>query len=170
MPMIGGTTTWAGPLIGAVLLGTLQQIATVTISSVWNLLIVGLLLIAFVIAAPVGIVGLVREFLRTSAPTRLTFSAVVLILIAGFCFIAGALGFIFSLEAIQQAIAAGSAGRALIGVSGLVAGALCLTGSWGLLKLQSWGPWRSPPLPSSPRSRWPGYTSGWSPRRSSPNR
>ena len=33
MPMIGGTTTWVGPLIGAVLLGTLQQIATVTISS-----------------------------------------------------------------------------------------------------------------------------------------
>ena len=41
MPMIGGTTSWAGPLIGAVLLGTLQQMATVTISSAVNLLIVG---------------------------------------------------------------------------------------------------------------------------------
>ena len=52
MPMIGGTTTWVGPLIGAVLLGTLQQIATVTISSAVNLLIVGLLLVGFVIIAP----------------------------------------------------------------------------------------------------------------------
>ena len=26
MPMIGGTTTWLGPLVGAVLLGTAQQI------------------------------------------------------------------------------------------------------------------------------------------------
>jgi branched-chain amino acid transport system permease protein len=61
MPMIGGTTTWAGPLIGAVLLGTIQQVATVTIRSEVNLLIVGLLLIAFVIIAPNGIVGLVAR-------------------------------------------------------------------------------------------------------------
>ena len=60
MPMIGGTTSWIGPLIGAILLGTLQQIATVTISSAVNLLIVGLLLIGFVIMAPNGIVGLCR--------------------------------------------------------------------------------------------------------------
>ncbi|WP_201160208.1 branched-chain amino acid ABC transporter permease [Rhodoplanes elegans] len=61
MPMIGGTTTWVGPLIGAVLLGSLQQIATVTISSAVNLLIVGLLLVGFVIVAPNGIVGLWRK-------------------------------------------------------------------------------------------------------------
>ena len=61
MPMIGGTTSWVGPLIGAILLGSLQQIATVTISSAVNLLIVGLLLVAFVIIAPNGIVGLVQE-------------------------------------------------------------------------------------------------------------
>jgi branched-chain amino acid transport system permease protein len=64
MPMIGGTTSWVGPLIGAILLGSLQQIATVTISSAVNLLIVGLLLIAFVIVAPNGIVGMVQEQLR----------------------------------------------------------------------------------------------------------
>lgn len=57
MPLIGGTSTWAGPVIGAVLLGTLQQVATVTISSSLSLLIVGLLLVMFVIAAPRGIVG-----------------------------------------------------------------------------------------------------------------
>ena len=61
MPMIGGTTTWIGPLIGAILLGLLQQIATVTISSAVNLLIVGMLLVDFVIIAPNGIVGLVKE-------------------------------------------------------------------------------------------------------------
>ncbi len=60
MPLIGGMTSWVGPVIGAILLGTIQQIATVTISSALNLLIVGLLLIAFVVVAPNGIVGLVR--------------------------------------------------------------------------------------------------------------
>ncbi len=64
MPMIGGTTSWIGPLIGAILLGSLQQIATVTISSAVNLLIVGLLLVAFVIIAPNGIVGLVQGWIR----------------------------------------------------------------------------------------------------------
>ncbi len=64
MPLIGGTTSWVGPLIGAVLLGSLQQIATVTISSAVNLLIVGFLLVAFVIIAPNGIVGLVQSWRR----------------------------------------------------------------------------------------------------------
>ena len=45
MPMIGGTATWVGPLVGALLLGSIQQVATVTISSELNLLIVGLMLI-----------------------------------------------------------------------------------------------------------------------------
>jgi branched-chain amino acid transport system permease protein len=61
MPIIGGTTTWMGPLVGAILLGTLQQVATVTISSAVNLLIVGLLLVGFVIIAPNGVVGLVQS-------------------------------------------------------------------------------------------------------------
>ncbi len=64
MPMIGGTMSWVGPLIGAILLGTLQQVANVTISSAVNLLIVGLLLIGFVIVAPNGIVGLVQDWMR----------------------------------------------------------------------------------------------------------
>ena len=64
MPMIGGATTWAGPLIGALLLGTVQQVATVTISSELNLLIVGVLLVFFVIAAPEGIVGLIKKWRR----------------------------------------------------------------------------------------------------------
>jgi len=64
MPLIGGTTSWLGPLIGALLLGTIQQVATVTISSAVNLLIVGLLLVGFVIAAPNGIVGLFEKHWR----------------------------------------------------------------------------------------------------------
>ena len=61
MPMIGGTATWIGPLVGALLLGSIQQVATVTISSELNLLIVGLMLIIFVVLAPEGLVGLVRR-------------------------------------------------------------------------------------------------------------
>jgi len=64
MPLIGGTTTWVGPVVGAELLGTVQQVATVTISSAVNLLIVGLLLVFFVVAAPDGIVGLITKLLR----------------------------------------------------------------------------------------------------------
>jgi len=64
MPMIGGTGTWIGPLIGALLLGSIQEVARVTISSAVNLLIVGVLLVSFVIIAPNGIVGLVQERLR----------------------------------------------------------------------------------------------------------
>jgi branched-chain amino acid transport system permease protein len=68
MPMIGGTMSWIGPLVGAVLLGTLQQVANVTISSAVNLLIVGLLLIFFVIVAPNGLVGLVQDWRRARRP------------------------------------------------------------------------------------------------------
>jgi branched-chain amino acid transport system permease protein len=64
MPVIGGMQFWLGPVIGAILLGTIQQLATVTISSALNLLIVGLLLIGFVIVAPRGIIGLVRSWRR----------------------------------------------------------------------------------------------------------
>ena len=67
MPVIGGMTSWIGPIIGAVLLGTIQQLATVTISSALNLLIVGVLLILFVIAAPNGIMGLISARQRRRA-------------------------------------------------------------------------------------------------------
>ena len=64
MPMVGGTTSWLGPVIGAVLLGSAQQIATVTISSEMNLLIVGVVLVLFVVLAPEGILGLVQRLAR----------------------------------------------------------------------------------------------------------
>ena len=61
MPLIGGAGTWLGPLIGAVLLGSLQQAATVTISSALNLWIVGWMLVVFVALFPRGILGWFRR-------------------------------------------------------------------------------------------------------------
>jgi branched-chain amino acid transport system permease protein len=61
MPMIGGTATWYGPVVGALLLGSIQEIATVTISSAANVLIVGVLLVVFIMVAPQGIVGLIQD-------------------------------------------------------------------------------------------------------------
>jgi branched-chain amino acid transport system permease protein len=61
MPMIGGTSHWAGPVIGALLVGSAQELITVTISSELNVLLVGILLVAFITLAPQGIVGLVRK-------------------------------------------------------------------------------------------------------------
>ena len=70
MPLIGGMTNWIGPLIGALFLGTIQQLATVTISSALNLLIVGLLLVGFVVIAPNGIVGLVERAVERARGRR----------------------------------------------------------------------------------------------------
>jgi branched-chain amino acid transport system permease protein len=64
MPLIGGMMSWLGPVIGAVLLGTVQQVVQVTISSAWNLLIAGVLLVVFVTLAPNGIMGWVDAWRR----------------------------------------------------------------------------------------------------------
>jgi branched-chain amino acid transport system permease protein len=60
-PMIGGTAHWLGPVIGALLLSSLQQLVTVTISNEMNVLVVGVLLVVFVVAAPDGILGLFKR-------------------------------------------------------------------------------------------------------------
>lgn len=64
MPMVGGTATWLGPVIGALLIGGAQEIITVTISSEMNLLVVGVMLVLCVTFAPQGITGLARDLLR----------------------------------------------------------------------------------------------------------
>src|SRR5438477_1497626 len=66
-PMIGGTTHWLGPLLGALLLVTIQQIVTVTISSEINVLVVGVLLVLFVVLAPDGILGFFKRWLIASS-------------------------------------------------------------------------------------------------------
>jgi branched-chain amino acid transport system permease protein len=60
MALIGGTAHWAGPVMGAILLGITQQSLAVTISSEVNVLVLGLMLVLFVVAAPQGILGLMR--------------------------------------------------------------------------------------------------------------
>jgi len=62
MPMIGGTAHWIGPVIGALLVGTAQQVITVTVSSELNVLFVGIMLVLFISLAPQGIVGLARKY------------------------------------------------------------------------------------------------------------
>jgi branched-chain amino acid transport system permease protein len=62
MPIIGGTAHWIGPVIGALLLGGVQQVVTVTISSEINVLVVGVMLVVFVVVAPEGILGLWRRY------------------------------------------------------------------------------------------------------------
>jgi branched-chain amino acid transport system permease protein len=61
MSLIGGTAHWAGPIIGAILLATTQQLLTVTISSEVNVLVLGIMLVLFVVGAPEGIIGLIRK-------------------------------------------------------------------------------------------------------------
>mgnify|MGYP003385778313 FL=1 len=61
MPLIGGTSTWLGPVVGAVLVGGLQEYLRVTISSAVNVLVAGVLMVVFVIIAPQGIVGLFKK-------------------------------------------------------------------------------------------------------------
>jgi branched-chain amino acid transport system permease protein len=64
MSLIGGTAHWVGPVVGAILLGTTQQLLTVTISSEVNVLVLGVMLVLFVVAAPEGIIGLVQRVRR----------------------------------------------------------------------------------------------------------
>ena len=64
MALIGGTSHWIGPVLGAILLGTTQQLLAVTISSEINVLVLGVMLVLFVVAAPKGIIGL---FVRSKA-------------------------------------------------------------------------------------------------------
>jgi branched-chain amino acid transport system permease protein len=64
MPIIGGTASWVGPVLGAILLATTQQVVTVTISSELNVLVIGALLVLFVVLAPHGILGLLSRRFR----------------------------------------------------------------------------------------------------------
>ena len=65
--IIGGMSHWGGPILGALLLSTLQQIVTVTISGEVNVLIIGVLLVLFVVLAPEGILGLFKRWLTASS-------------------------------------------------------------------------------------------------------
>jgi branched-chain amino acid transport system permease protein len=137
MPLVGGTTTWIGPVVGAILLGTIQQVATVTISSAVNLLLVGLILIAFVIIAPNGLVGLVQDFLRAAAPSRTDARAVVLVIVAIYAFLVGLIGIVLCVPFISAGVHPALA----IGLAVLLLSVLYAAAAYGLLTLKSWSLW-----------------------------
>jgi branched-chain amino acid transport system permease protein len=60
MSLVGGAQSWLGPVVGAVLLSLLQQVALAFMSSSASLAIVGLVFMGFVVVAPRGLVGLFR--------------------------------------------------------------------------------------------------------------
>ena len=64
MAYIGGTTVFAGPILGAVLI-TLLQSGVSLMSNSW-LIYVGLLFIAMVTFAPAGLAGLIAGSTRRS--------------------------------------------------------------------------------------------------------
>jgi branched-chain amino acid transport system permease protein len=67
MALIGGTAHWIGPVLGALLLATTQQLLTVTISSEVNVLVLGCMLVLFVVGAPDGLIGLYRRVRNRAA-------------------------------------------------------------------------------------------------------
>jgi branched-chain amino acid transport system permease protein len=62
MPMIGGTSHWSGPVVGALLVGSAQEVIKVNVSSELNVLLVGIMLVVFITLAPQGIVGLAQKY------------------------------------------------------------------------------------------------------------
>jgi branched-chain amino acid transport system permease protein len=61
MPLVGGTFHWIGPVLGAIVLGALQQLVSVTISSEVNVLLTGVVLMLSVVLVPKGILGLLPK-------------------------------------------------------------------------------------------------------------
>ncbi len=136
MPLIGGTTVWFGPLIGSILLGVLTQLATVTISSAVNLLLVGVLLVGFVIVAPNGLVGLIQQFMRVASPARPDARSIGLVAAATFGFIVSVLQVVFSLGDLTASDPTGLT----MATAGLILASLWLVSSYGLLTIQRWSP------------------------------
>jgi len=62
MPLLGGTSTWVGPVIGAMALAVVQQLLTVFASAQISLLILGLILVASVVFLPGGALELGRRW------------------------------------------------------------------------------------------------------------
>ena len=62
--LVGGTSHWIGPIVGALVLGTFLRVILVTVSSDMNVLIVGAVLVLVVVAAPQGIVGSALSWYR----------------------------------------------------------------------------------------------------------
>jgi branched-chain amino acid transport system permease protein len=66
MPLLGGTATWVGPVVGAVLLSVLQQVLTMFASAEINLVVLGLVLVLSVILLPRGALEFTRRRRRAA--------------------------------------------------------------------------------------------------------
>jgi branched-chain amino acid transport system permease protein len=66
MSLVGGTDTWVGPMVGAVVIRSLQEVLTILTSGPVANTILGLILIGVILYLPSGIVPLVRERLNES--------------------------------------------------------------------------------------------------------
>jgi branched-chain amino acid transport system permease protein len=66
MPLLGGTATWVGPVVGAVLLSVLQQVLTMFASAEINLVVLGLVLVLSVILLPQGALEFTRRRRRAA--------------------------------------------------------------------------------------------------------
>jgi branched-chain amino acid transport system permease protein len=76
MPLVGGTFHWFGPVLGAIVLGVLQQVVSVIISSEVNVLLTGVVLILSVVLVPKGILGMIpRTRKRATARSQRTADA-----------------------------------------------------------------------------------------------
>ena len=60
MALVGGVESWIGPVAGALLLGSLQQVALAFVSSSASLALTGLVFMTFVALAPRGLIGLLK--------------------------------------------------------------------------------------------------------------
>ncbi len=69
MAVVGGMSRWWGPVLGAILIASTQQLAA-SASPELHLLVVGLLMVLFVIVAPDGLVGLVQWARKMVGPGR----------------------------------------------------------------------------------------------------
>jgi len=64
MALLGGTLSWPGPVIGALVLSLIEQGLTVTVSPELNLLVVGLILVGGVVFMPGGLYRLMMKWNR----------------------------------------------------------------------------------------------------------
>lgn len=67
MSLIGGTDTWVGPFVGAVVIRALQEVLTILISGPIANTILGLVLIGVILYLPSGLVPLIKDLLQRSS-------------------------------------------------------------------------------------------------------
>jgi hypothetical protein len=87
--------------------------------------------------APNGIVGMVREFLQTAAPSGLNRRALAILLIASYVFLVGLGGVVIGLSGAMGAV---GALRASLGVFVILLSLAYLAAAYGLLKHEVWSP------------------------------